>query len=111
MIDPFIGEIMLFAGTFQPKGWAFCNGQLLSISQNQALYSILGTTYGGDGKINFALPDLRGRIPIGVGWAPGLDKVDLGETGGLSTHGIAPTKGYLGLNYCIALEGIYPPRQ
>ncbi len=62
--EPFLGEIKMFSGNFPPKGWAFCNGQLLPINQNQALFAILGTTYGGDGSVNFALPDLRGRVPI-----------------------------------------------
>lgn len=109
MVEPFIGQIMLFAGNFPPKGWAFCNGQILSIAQNSALFSILGTTYGGNGTINFALPDLRSRVPVGMGQGPGLSPVDLGQQGFLSTHG-QPTRGHLGLNYCIALVGIYPSR-
>src|SRR5262249_60222476 len=64
---PFIGEVMAFAGNFEPRGWAFCNGQLLAINQNQALFALLGTTYGGDGQTTFALPDLRGRTVIGTG--------------------------------------------
>lgn len=80
--EPYIGEISMFAGNFAPKNWAYCNGQLLSISQNTALFSILGTTYGGDGITTFALPDLRGRSPIGVGQGPGLGSYALGETGG-----------------------------
>src|SRR5256884_8301851 len=67
MSEPFLGEIKIISWNFAPKGWAFCNGQLLPINQNQALFSILGTTYGGDGRVNFALPDFRGRIPIHVG--------------------------------------------
>jgi microcystin-dependent protein len=66
-IDPFIGDLMLVSFNFAPKGWAMCNGQLLPINQNQALFSLLGTTYGGDGRVNFALPDLRGRVPIHMG--------------------------------------------
>ncbi len=84
-MEPFIGMIMLFAGNFAPKGWAFCNGQLLSIAQNSALFSILGTTYGGDGKTTFALPDLRGRAPIHWGQGPGLRNYQLGEHGGAET--------------------------
>lgn len=80
--DPFIGEIRIFAGNFSPRGWAFCAGQLLPISQNTALFSILGTTYGGDGKTTFALPDLRGRMPVGMGKGPGLTERALGEAGG-----------------------------
>ena len=82
--DPFIGEIRLFAGNFTPRGWAFCNGQLLAISQYQALFAILGTTYGGDGRTTFALPDLRGRTPVhrGSSQGPGLSLRELGEKGG-----------------------------
>jgi len=79
---PLLGEIALFAGNFAPTGWALCNGQLLPISQNQALFAILGTTYGGDGKSNFALPDLQGRVPIHFGQGPGLSPYVLGEMGG-----------------------------
>ncbi|HSR38221.1 MAG TPA: tail fiber protein, partial [Phnomibacter sp.] len=67
MAEPFLSEIRLMSFTFPPKGWALCNGQLLPINQNQGLFSLLGTTFGGDGRVNFALPDLRGRVPIGVG--------------------------------------------
>ncbi|NOT56941.1 MAG: phage tail protein, partial [Deltaproteobacteria bacterium] len=84
MSDPFIGEIIMFGGNFAPRGWAFCNGQLLSIAQNTALFSILGTTYGGDGRTTFALPDLRGRVPVHAGnsQGPGLPPVQLGEMAG-----------------------------
>ncbi|MBI5915885.1 MAG: phage tail protein [Bacteroidetes bacterium] len=82
MYESFIGSVVLFAGNFAPRGWAFCNGQLLSIAQNTALFSILGTTYGGDGQTTFALPDLRGRVPAGTGQGPGLSDLQLGETGG-----------------------------
>jgi len=78
--EQYLGEIKLFSGNFAPKGWALCNGQLLPINQNQALFSILGTTYGGDGQVNFALPDLRGRVIVGVG----SDYV-LGQRGGALT--------------------------
>ena len=81
-MEPFIGQIMLFAGNFAPRGWALCNGQLMSIAQNSALFSILGTTYGGDGHTTFALPDLRGRAPIHFGQGPGLSNYDLGQHGG-----------------------------
>lgn len=80
--DPFLGEIRIFAGNFAPQGWAFCDGQLLAISQNQALFSLLGTTYGGDGQTTFALPDLRGRVPMNAGSGPGLTPRSLGQTGG-----------------------------
>ena len=81
-MDPILGSILLFAGNFEPLGWAFCNGQLLSIAQDTALFSLLGTTYGGDGQTNFALPDLRGRVPIHFGQGPGLSNYDLGQSGG-----------------------------
>jgi len=77
-----IGEIRLFAGTFAPKYWAFCQGQMLGIAQNTALYSIVGTTYGGNGTTTFALPDLRGRVPVGTGQGPGLPAVSLGKMAG-----------------------------
>lgn len=77
-----IGEVRMFAGNFEPRNWAYCNGQLLPISQNTALFSILGTTYGGDGQTNFALPNLSGRFPLGAGQGPGLSYRVLGEAGG-----------------------------
>jgi microcystin-dependent protein len=176
MSDQFVAEIRIFPFNFAPKGWAFCNGQILPLSQNTALFSLLGTTYGGDGKSNFALPNLQGQAPMQPGQGPGLSLRDLGETGGEQTvtllqsempshthaancvdnasgdqttpvanvwaqagfgrGGIAlynnsgslgamfalavtPTGGdqphnnmppYLTLNFCIALQGIYPPR-
>lgn len=81
-MDPFIGEIVLFAGNFAPRSWALCDGQLLAINSHSALFSILGTTYGGDGRTTFALPDLRGRTPVHPGHGPGLSDYDLGERGG-----------------------------
>lgn len=167
-MDPFLGEIKLFPYNFAPRGWAFCQGQVLAISQNTALFSLLGTTYGGNGQTTFALPDLRGRVPLSSGQGPGLSAYSLGQNGGtenvtltrdqmpqhnhgvmvnsgaantqraagtfLSTGGsynsatdnnmLAPTaislvgnnqphqniQPYLTLNYCIALEGIFPSR-
>lgn len=85
MADPFVAEIRIFPFNFAPKGWAFCDGQILSISQNTALFSLLGTTYGGDGRSNFALPDLQGSAPMHPGQGPGLSLHDLGETGGSET--------------------------
>ncbi|MBD2099557.1 phage tail protein [Leptolyngbya sp. FACHB-261] len=82
MSEPFIGEIRLFAGNFAPRGWAFCDGQLLPLAQSTALFSILGTTYGGNGKTTFALPDLRGRVPIHAGTGSGLSPYELGQAGG-----------------------------
>jgi microcystin-dependent protein len=138
--EPYLGEVDLFAGTFAPRGWASCDGQLLPINQNQALYSLLGTTYGGDGRTTFALPDLRGRTPIGPRQGPGLSYRNLGEKGGTETvtlteaqmpsHNhtlpepyVSETTGntgggqphdnmqpYLGLNYAIALQGLFPSR-
>jgi microcystin-dependent protein len=170
-MDPFVAEIRVFPFNFAPKGWAFCNGQLLPISQNTALFSLLGTTYGGDGKSTFALPDLQGSAPMHPGQGPGLSLHDLGETGGSDTvtlleseipahiHGVSASQSdgtsqspanerlasgigiaqyaasnnltqlssqvitpaggdqphnnlqpYLTLNFCIALQGVYPPR-
>lgn len=90
--DPFVGEIMLWAGTFAPRDWAFCNGQLVQISQNPALYSLLGTYYGGDGITTFALPDLRGRVPIGFGQGPGLSNRPLGQSSGQETVTLTQTQ-------------------
>jgi len=84
-VDPFIGEIEPFAGNFAPVGWAMCQGQLIQIQANTALFSLLGTTYGGDGRINFALPDLRGRIAIGAGQGPGLSEIVQGQMAGTSS--------------------------
>ena len=84
--EPFIGEIQFFAGNFAPRGWAFCNGQTLQIAQYTALFSILGTTYGGDGRVTFNLPDLRGRSPLHVGQGPGLSSRQLGQKGGAETN-------------------------
>jgi microcystin-dependent protein len=81
MSEPFLAEIKIISWNFPPKGWAFCNGQLLPINQNQALFSILGTTYGGDGRVNFALPNLQGRSPVHVG-----NGIILGELGGETSH-------------------------
>jgi microcystin-dependent protein len=173
-VDPFVAEIRIFPFNFAPKGWAFCDGQLLPLSQNTALFSLLGTTYGGDGKSNFALPNMQGNAPMHPGQGPGLSLHDLGETGGsdavtlleteipahahtvtsainpallavpspnvslarsrtvnayqsnatqnlvsMSPQALAPAGGdvphnnlmpYLTLNFCIALQGVFPPR-
>src|ERR1700755_45479 len=84
-MDPFVAEIRIFPFNFAPKGWAWCNGQLLPLSQNTALFSLLGTTYGGDGKSTFALPDMQGNAAMHPGQGPGLSLHDLGETGGSET--------------------------
>ena len=172
MADPFVAEIRIFPFNFAPKGWAFCDGQLLPLSQNTALFSLLGTTYGGNGKSNFALPNMQGNAPMFWGQGPGLSLHDIGETGGsetvtlleseipshshtlrassdpadvqqpsparslarsgpgfayltgapnttLSDQALAPAGGdqphnnmmpYLTLNFCIALQGVFPPR-
>lgn len=86
MADPFIGQITMFAGNFAPRGWAKCDGALLPISQNSALFSILGTNYGGDGRRTLGLPDMRGRTPIHAGSGPGLPRVRLGQKSGSPTH-------------------------
>ena len=171
-MDPFVAEIRIFPFNFPPKGWAFCDGQILPISQNTALFSLLGTTYGGDGKSNFSLPNVQGNAPMHPGQGPGLSLHDLGEVGGSETvtllqseipghahvlradsvdladtnvanpnASLAISSGgtlyqgtqntqlafqalalaggdqphnnmqpYLTLNFCIALQGVYPPR-
>jgi len=135
---PFIGEVSMFGGDFAPRGWALCDGQLLPISQNEALFDILGTTFGGDGRTTFALPDLRGRTPIGPGTGPGLTPRTPGQRSGSETatvnieqmpshnhtlpypvngtqnagggQGHANMQPFLGLNPIIALQGLFPPR-
>ena len=87
MAEPFLSEIRVFSFNFVPRGWAMCNGQLLPINQNQALFALLGTTYGGDGRVNFALPDLRGNVPIHVGAG-----FRLGERGGEQSHTLSTTE-------------------
>lgn len=127
--DCFIGEVKMFAGAFAPQGYALANGQLLPIQQYSALFSILGTTYGGDGSTNFALPDLRGRVPIGAGQGKGLDNVDLGRMAGdrftqprqgeaAAGSGaavavpapISNMQPSTAVNYIVCVEGIYPSR-
>jgi microcystin-dependent protein len=172
MADPFVAEIRIFPFDFAPKGWAFCDGQLLPLSQNTALFSLLGTTYGGDGRSTFALPNLQGRASMHPGQGPGLSPHGLGETGGsetvllsesavpahshtmmaqsnpagtktptgnavarpargtpyapasanvvaMSSQALAPAGGqtphnnmmpYLTVRFCIALQGVFPPR-
>lgn len=85
MSEPFVGEIRMFAGNFAPRGWAFCDGQLLAVSQNDALFSLLGTIYGGDGRTTFGLPEMRGRLPVHAGSGPGLSPRRLGARGGAET--------------------------
>lgn len=129
-MDHFIGEIRMIASTYAPPNWAFCDGQLLRISNYQALFSLLGTTYGGDGRITFGLPDLRGRTPIHAGQGRGLSNYIPGQLGGSETTTRPVTQGtqgsdsvlsgqpasannmqpFLVINYMIALEGTYPQR-
>jgi microcystin-dependent protein len=92
MSEPFLGEIIMFAGNFAPRSWAFCQGQLLAISQNTALFAILGTTYGGNGQTTFALPDFRGRVPVGQGQGPGLSSYTLGQLSGTESVTILSTQ-------------------
>lgn len=138
MSEPFVGEIRMFAGNFAPRGWALCNGQLLAITQNDALFSLFGTTYGGDGRTTFGLPDMRGRMPVHAGNGPGLAEVRLGAKAGTDDTQLSPTttvkSGFsiergialnqttaafvqsktvqpaLCLNFIVALVGIYPSR-
>lgn len=139
MSEPFVGEIRMFAGNFAPRGWALCDGQLLAVSQNDTLFSLLGTTYGGDGSTTFGLPDLRGRVPVHAGTGPGLTPRNLGEKGGADSgspantaqvvsgvtidRGVAvdtrtqplvgvgkPLQPALCLSFIIALVGNYPSR-
>ena len=92
MSEPFTAEVRIFAGNFAPRGWAFCNGQLLPIAQNTALFSLIGTTYGGDGRTTFGLPDLRGRIPLHYGQGPGMTNRRLGEKGGTENVTVAASE-------------------
>lgn len=128
----YMGEIRMFGGSYVPSGWAFCEGQLFLISQNQALFSILGTMYGGDGRTTFGLPDLRGRSAVGVGDGPGLSNVSQGLKGGeesvnlgttetgpagrsgniaaVTTTNVPTQSPFLGVRYIICLNGIFPSR-
>lgn len=92
MVEPFIGEIRIFAGTFAPEGWLFCNGQSLPISKYTPLFAIIGAKYGGDGRKNFLLPDLRGRVPIGRGQGPGLTNQTIGKSGGINAVTLNPSQ-------------------
>ncbi len=113
MSDQYLGEIRLFAGNFAPQGWALCNGQVLEIAQSTALFSLLGTHYGGNGVTTFALPDFQDRVPVQQGQGAGLSShavVEAGSQlvgGGQSHDNVQP---FLGLNFIIALQGIFPSR-
>jgi len=84
MTQPFVAEVKMFGGNFAPRGWAFCNGQIMPIQQNTALFSLIGTFYGGNGTSNFGLPNMQGNVPLGQGQGPGLSLYNIGETGGTS---------------------------
>ena len=92
MSEPFIGQITMFGGNFAPRGWALCDGQLLTISTHSILFSILGTTYGGDGRTTFGLPDMRGRVPMHFGTGTGLTTRNIGQKGGSETHPLIPAE-------------------
>ncbi len=105
-MDPFVAEIRIFPFNFAPKGWAFCDGQILPLSQNTALFSLLGTTYGGDGKSNFALPNMQGNAPMHPGQGPGLSLHDLGETGGSDTVSLLESEIPSHLHTMMAFTGL-----
>lgn len=113
MSQPFIAEIRMFGGNFPPRGWAFCNGQLLSIAQHTAVFAILGTTFGGNGQTTFGLPDLRGRVPVGIGQGPGLSNRVAGETFGTEsvalTQAQMPTHSHAQLASTAAVSGAVGP--
>jgi len=110
--EPFVGEIRMFAGNFAPRGWAFCDGQLLAVSSNDALFSLLGTIYGGDGRTTFGLPDMRGRIPIHNGTGPGLSQRRLGAKSGGETETLTvnqlPPHHHIWQGYSGAAQGSTP---
>ena len=115
--EPFLGQIMMTASNFCPRGWIEANGQLVAISQNTALFSLYGTMYGGDGRTTFGLPDLRGRVPIHKGTGPGLTPRQQGSKGGAeqvtAAAGDVPVAAglpYLTVTYCVAFVGIFPSR-
>lgn len=104
MSEPFLGEIIMFAGNFAPRGWAFCDGQIMSIAQNTALFSILGTTYGGNGQTTFALPNLQGRVAVHEGQSPGTSVYTLGESSGVEDVTLDMTQMPMH-NHAVALSG------
>ena len=106
---PMLGEIRFFAGNFAPRDWAFCDGQLLPISQNPSLFALLGTTYGGDGRTSFALPDMRGRTLVHAGNGPGLPRVKQGQRASAAGEGTNGAN-YVAVRCIIALKGHFPSR-
>ena len=108
--EGFLGEIRIFAGNFAPRGWAFCDGQMLAISSYSAVFSLLGTVYGGDGRTTFALPDLRGRTALHSGDSPDFPNYNQGQKGNLRIVQGAGKVGFLGLRYIICLQGTFPSR-
>ena len=109
-MEEYIGIIKIFAGNYAPVGWLFCMGQTLPVQQYQALYSIIGNTYGGSPGVNFMLPDLQGRVVLGHGNGNGLEPVKIGEIKNtISTHG-SRQQPVIGMNYIICVEGLYPSR-
>lgn len=110
--DAYLASIEIWSGNFAPKNWMFCQGQKLQITQYTALFSLLGNTYGGDGRTYFNLPDLRGRVPLGVGSAPDLDPAVLGEKQlQQNANGTDNKRASIVLNYIICVNGLYPPRE
>jgi len=115
-MEPFLGQIQAFPYNYAPRGWAQCQGQIVSIAEHQSLFALLGTAYGGDGRTNFGLPDLRGRVPVGIGQAPGIPMYVLGEKGSIQTTLIDGGDGdsmnngqpFLAINWCIAITGVWP---
>lgn len=110
MEEAYIGTIKLFAGNYAPRGWMHCMGQILPIQQYQALYAVIGNTYGGNPGLNFKIPDLQGRVIAGAGNGPGLDPIEIAETRNISTHGTSQQQ-VIGMNYIICVEGIFPVRE
>ena len=103
MSSPYVGQILIFGCNFAPAGWALCQGQLLPISENETLFQLIGTTYGGDGQSTFGLPDLQGRVPVHMGQGPGITQNY--QIGGQPHNNMMP---YLTLNFCISLFGVFP---